>query len=214
MTAPDASGGIFDYERRLWAAGFDLVGGADEAGRGACAGPLVAAAVILDPTRISELDGLDDSKKLSAKKRERFYEVITRCARSWAVVEVSPGECDRLGIQEADLQGLRRALLRLDPEPDFALTDGFEVKGLPCPGLAVWKGDQVAGCVAAASIIAKTTRDRIMVGYESQYPGYEFGGHKGYCTKVHQRHLEELGPCEIHRLRYENVKSAARLVSP
>ncbi|RXM22176.1 ribonuclease HII, partial [Citrobacter sp. AAK_AS5] len=93
-----------------------------------------------------------------------------------------PSECDQLGMHEADLQGLRRALLRLDPQPGFALTDGFAVSGLACPGLAVWKGDQVAACVAAASIIAKVTRDRIMIDYDAQYEGYGFAEHKGYCT--------------------------------
>ena len=206
--------GIFGYERALWRAGFDLVAGADEAGRGACAGPLVAGAVILDERAVRHLDGLNDSKLLSAATRERLYDEIVACALAWSAVEVSPSECDQLGMHEADLQGLRRALLRLDPQPGFALTDGFAVSGLACPGLAVWKGDQVAACVAAASIIAKVTRDRIMIDYDAQYEGYGFAEHKGYCTAEHQRRLEDLGPCPIHRLRYENVQAAARVASP
>ena len=205
--------GIFGYERALWRAGFDLVAGADEAGRGACAGPLVAGAVILDERAVRHLDGLNDSKLLSAATRERLYDEIVACALAWSAVEVSPSECDQLGMHEADLQGLRRALLRLDPQPGFALTDGVAVSGLACPGLAVWKGDQVAACVAAASIIAKVTRDRIMIDYDAQYEGYGFAEHKGYCTAEHQRRLEDLGPCPIHRLRYENVQAAARVAS-
>ena len=205
--------GIFGYERALWRAGFDLVAGADEAGRGACAGPLMAGAVILDERAVRHLDGLNDSKLLSAATRERLYDEIVACALAWSAVEVSPSECDQLGMHEADLQGLRRALLRLDPQPGFALTDGFAVSGLACPGLAVWKGDQVAACVAAASIIAKVTRDRIMIDYDAQYEGYGFAEHKGYCTAEHQRRLEDLGPCPIHRLRYENVQAAARVAS-
>ena len=200
--------GIFGYERALWRAGFDLVAGADEAGRGACAGPLVAGAVILDERAVRHLDGLNDSKLLSAATRERLYDEIVACALAWSAVEVSPSECDQLGMHEADLQGLRRALLRLDPQPGFALTDGFAVSGLACPGLAVWKGDQVAACVAAASIIAKVTRDRIMKAYDEQFPSYGFAGHKGYCTAEHQLRLDELGPSTIHRMRYENVRRA------
>lgn len=213
MTVIRPGKGIFGYERALHRAGFQLVAGADEAGRGACAGPLVAGAVVLDERSARHLDGLNDSKLLTAKTRERLYDQITQYAVAWSVCEISPAECDLLGMHEADLQGLRRALLRLYPEPDFVLTDGFPVAGVGCPGLAMWKGDQVAACVAAASIIAKVTRDHIMCEFDQLYPGYEFAGHKGYCTPVHQRHLEEMGPCEIHRLRYENVRAAARVAS-
>ena len=214
MTTIRPGKGIFGYERALRRAGFGLVAGADEAGRGACAGPLVAGAVILNERAAIHLSGLNDSKLLTAATRERLYDEITACAIAWSVVEVSPTECDQLGMHEADLQGLRRALLRLSPEPEFALTDGFAVGGLTCPALALWKGDQVAACVAAASIIAKVTRDRIMTTYDEQYDGYGFAGHKGYCTAEHQRRLEELGPCPIHRMRYVNVRAAARVAIP
>lgn len=200
--------GIYGYERALARGGFAPVAGADEAGRGACAGPLVAAAVILDDRRSRRVEGLNDSKLLSEPTRERLYAEIVERAVAWAVVAIEPRECDALGMHEADLQGLRRALLRLDPAPAFALTDGFPVAGLGIPGLAVWKGDQVAACVAAASIIAKVTRDRIMESYDEQFPGYGFAGHKGYCTAEHQWRLDELGPCSIHRMRYENVRTA------
>ena len=205
--------GIYGYERALARAGFAPVAGADEAGRGACAGPLVAAAVILDDRTSRRVEGHNDSKLLSEPTRERLYAEIVEKAAAWAVVAIQPDECDTLGMHEADLQGLRRALLRLDVAPAFALTDGFPVAGLGIPGLAVWKGDQVAACVAAASIIAKVTRDRIMIDYDAQYEGYGFAEHKGYCTAEHQRRLEDLGPCPIHRLRYENVQAAARVAS-
>jgi len=201
--------GMYGYERALVRAGFSPVAGADEAGRGACAGPLVAAAVILDDTTSRRIEGLRDSKLLTPLARDRLYDQITDKAVSWAVVAVAPAECDELGMHEADLQGLRRALLRLDASPAFALTDGFPVAGLGCPGLAVWKGDQVAACVAAASIVAKVTRDRMMDALDERFPGYGFAVHKGYCTADHQQRLEALGPCPIHRMRYDNVRRAA-----
>ena len=200
--------GIYGYERALARAGFAPVAGADEAGRGACAGPLVAAAVILDDRKSRRVEGLNDSKLLSEPTRERLYAEIVERATAWAVVAIQPDECDALGMHEADLQALRRALLRLDVAPAFALTDGFPVAGLGIPGLAVWKGDQVAACVAAASIIAKVTRDRIMEAYDEQFPSYGFAGLKGYCTAEHQLRLDELGPSTIHRMRYENVRRA------
>lgn len=203
----------YGYERALDRAGLGPVAGADEAGRGACAGPLVAAAVILDDSPDGRIEGLDDSKRLTPRARERLYEEITTRARAWSCVRVEARECDRLGMSEADLQGLRRALLRLDPAPRFALTDGFAVPGLPVPGLGVWKGDQVCACVSAASIIAKVTRDRIMVAYDEQYPGYGFAAHKGYVTALHRERLSRLGPCAIHRLEFSNVRAAARLVT-
>ncbi|MGI5952306.1 MAG: ribonuclease HII [Brooklawnia sp.] len=200
--------GIHGYERALARAGFAPVAGADEAGRGACAGPLVAAAVILDDRPAGRIAGLADSKQLTATVRDELYEQIVARALAWSVVAVEADECDALGMHEADLQGLRRALLRLDTAPAFALTDGFPVAGLGIPGLALWKGDQVAACVSAASIVAKVTRDRIMDAHDTRYPGYGFAGHKGYCTAEHQARLDQLGPCPIHRMRYENVRRA------
>lgn len=208
--------GMYGYERALAKAGFAPVAGADEAGRGACAGPLVAAAVILDDTAGRRIEGLRDSKLLTPLARQRLYDQIAEKAVSWAVVAVGAAECDDLGMQEADLQGLRRALLRLTTAPAFALTDGFPVAGLGIPRLAVWKGDRVAACVAAASIVAKVTRDRIMDEFDERFPGYGFGVHKGYCTAEHQRNLDRLGPCPIHRMRYDNVRRAVatRMSSP
>ena len=194
------------YEAVLQRAGFELVAGADEAGRGACAGPLVAGAVVLRPGTV--IDGLADSKALSATTRERLYDEITGRALAWAVAVVGPDECDRLGMQRADIEGLRRAVLRLDVAPDFALTDGFAVDGLGCPNLGVWKGDQVVACVLAASIVAKVTRDRMMADLHARYPSYGFDVHKGYCTAEHQRRLVEHGPCPVHRRCFGNVRAA------
>jgi ribonuclease HII len=129
------------------------------------------------------------------------------------VVSVEPAECDALGMHVANISALRRALLRLDVAPTYVLTDGFSVDGLGVPGLAVWKGDRVAACVAAASIIAKVTRDRIMCELHEVYPQYEFSVHKGYCTPLHQERLDRYGPSATHRMRYENVSRTARVLS-
>ena len=190
------------YEALIRQAGFRLVAGADEAGRGACAGPLVAAAVILG----SEVpDGLDDSKRLTPARRDALFDAIYATARAVAWVSVEAADCDALGIQQADLGALRGAIAALAPTPDFAVTDGFAVPGLPCPSLGMWKGDQVVQCVAAASIVAKVTRDRIMDELDASYPGYGFAVHKGYATPAHQTALEDLGPCPQHRLSFRNV---------
>lgn len=205
--------GILGYERALARAGLAPVAGADEAGRGACAGPLVAAAVVLADTPARRITGLADSKLLTPRARERVHDEVMAKAVSVAWVRVEHDECDALGMHEADIQGLRRALLRLDVKPGYVLTDGFPVDGLGLPGLAVWKGDRVAACVAAASVVAKVTRDRIMTDYAQQYPGYGFEVHKGYTTAAHQRALERLGPSPIHRASYANV-ARAMVVAP
>ena len=195
--------GIYGYERALKRAGFDPVAGADEAGRGACAGPLVAAATILSDAKSRQIEGLKDSKLLTALQRERLYAEITRKAVAWSVVGIEPGECDALGMHVANVMALRMALLRLEVAPTYVLTDGFPVDGLGTPGLAVWKGDRVAACVAAASIIAKVTRDRIMAELDEAYPEYEFKVHKGYCTPLHQEKLDAHGlghpPDAVHQ---------------
>jgi len=203
--------GLYGYERALARVGFAPVAGADEAGRGACAGPLVAAAAILADTRSRQISLLRDSKLLSAAQRERAYDEILRKAVSWSVVVIEPGECDRLGMHVANVEALRRALHRLEVGPTCALTDGFGVDGLDVPGLAVWKGDRVAACVAAASIIAKVTRDRIMCELDAVHPEYAFKIHKGYCTPLHQERLDAYGPSATHRMRFVNVSRTARV---
>lgn len=204
--------GLYRYERSLRRGGFDRVAGADEAGRGACAGPLVAAAVILRPS--TRIEGLTDSKLLTARQRDRIYDQVVSRALAWTVVSVDPGECDTLGMHVANLAALRRAVLRLAETPDFVLTDGFAVDGLGVPNLAVWKGDQVAACVAAASVVAKVTRDRIMTSAHDTYPDYAFDIHKGYCTGLHQARLDEHGPSAIHRWCFDNVRRAAKVKVP
>lgn len=199
--------GAYGYERALVRAGLGPVAGADEAGRGASAGPLVAAAVILPPDK--PIKGLDDSKALTAAARERLYEQILKKAVAVAWASVEPAECDELGMHQADLHGLRRAVGRLPVPAGFVITDGFPVDGLGVPGLAMWKGDKVSACVSAASIVAKVTRDRIMAEYQQSYPQYGFAVHKGYNTRVHQAALEEHGPSPIHRWCFENVRLSA-----
>jgi ribonuclease HII len=204
--------GIYGYERALRRAGLDPVAGADEAGRGACAGPLVASAVILSDTKGRQIPGLNDSKLLTALQRERLYTEITRKAIAWTVVSLEPGECDALGMHVANVMALRMALLRLEVAPTYVLTDGFAVDGLGTPGLAIWKGDRVAACVAAASIIAKVTRDRVMCELDQMYPQYEFHEHKGYCTPLHQERLDAYGPSPAHRMRFINVSRTTRVL--
>src|SRR6476619_6084404 len=155
--------GLYGYERALHRAGMSHIAGVDEAGRGACAGPLVAGAAILRPGKGGEIPGLADSKLLTEKARERCYAQIVRRALAWSVVVIEPDECDRLGMHVANIEALRRAVALLDVPPQYVLTDGFPVDGLGRPGLAVWKGDRVAACIAAASVLAKVTRDRMMV---------------------------------------------------
>ena len=205
--------GLYGYERALRRHGLEPIAGVDEAGRGACAGPLVAAAAILPAGDRGVVPGLADSKLLTEKARERCYEQVVRRALAWSVVVIEHDECDRLGMHVANVEALRRALARLDVRPSYVLTDGFPVDGLGVPGLAVWKGDRVAACVAAASIIAKVTRDRIMCELDSAYPEYEFSVHKGYCTPLHQERLDEHGPSAIHRMRYENVSRTVKVSS-
>ncbi len=198
--------GLYGYERALRRAQLSPVAGVDEAGRGACAGPLVAAAAILPEGSSGRVPGLADSKLLTANARERCYEQVVRRALSWSVVVIGPEECDRLGMHVANIEALRRSLARLQVRPSYILTDGFPVDGLEVPGLAMWKGDRVAACISAASVIAKVTRDRIMCSLHEQYPGYDFATHKGYITSSHSAALAEHGPCGIHRRRFVNVR--------
>lgn len=198
--------GLYGYERALRRAGMAPIAGVDEAGRGACAGPLVAAAVILPEGRRGEVPGLADSKLLTPAARERCYDEVMDRVLSWSVVVVDSEECDRLGMHVANVEALRRALARLDVRPAYVLTDGFPVDGLGVPGLAVWKGDRVSACIAAASVLAKVTRDRIMLELHASYPQFDFATHKGYVTTSHTAALAEHGPCPVHRRRFVNVR--------
>jgi ribonuclease HII len=197
--------GLYALDRTLHRRGFALVGGADEAGRGACAGPLVTAAVVLPGGKRGEIPELADSKLLTPIARERVYEHVVARALSYAVVVVPAGEVDARGLHRCNLEALRRALGQLAPRPDYVLTDGFRVDGLGVPGLAVWKGDRVSACIAAASVIAKVTRDRMMTDMHELYPQYDFAQHKGYITPDHAAALTRHGPCPEHRMSYANV---------
>ncbi|OUC91092.1 ribonuclease HII [Streptosporangium minutum] len=193
--------GLYGYERALARRGLGPVAGVDEAGRGACAGPLVVAAVVLG----RRIDGLSDSKLLTAARRESLYERITATAGAVSVVVIDPAEIDARGLHKSNIEGMRRAVARLSCDLGYVLTDGFPVPGLPVPSLGVWKGDQVAACVAAASIVAKVTRDRMMTALGDRHPEYGFAVHKGYGTVDHRRALKTYGPCPAHRFSFATV---------
>jgi len=208
IPAEDPPDTLWDMERRLRRRGFAAIAGADEAGRGACAGPLVAAACILPAGRRGRVPGLADSKLLTAAARERVYAEVVDRAVAWSVVVIDVADLDARGMHVTNIEALRRAVCALDPGPDYVLTDGFPVSGVAVPTLAVWKGDRVAACVAAASVLAKVTRDRIMLELHERWPEYDFAGHKGYITDVHSAALDRHGPCPEHRMRFVNVARA------
>jgi ribonuclease HII len=207
---PRRDGGLASYERVLSRAGLAPVAGIDEAGRGACAGPLVVAAVILQPARVARIRDLGDSKALAERVREEAYDQIMRVASDVSVLVIPAADIDRHGLHVCNVAGMRRALAGLAARPGFVLTDGFPVRGLATPALAMWKGDQVAASVAAASIVAKVTRDRLMCDLAKEYPEYGFESHKGYSTRSHMRALNEHGPCSEHRRSFVNVSAAVR----
>ncbi|GAC79828.1 RNase HII [Gordonia malaquae] len=182
------------------------VAGVDEAGRGACAGPLVVAACVLGPAQLKSLADLDDSKRLSESTRDRLFDAVRRHAVASCVVIVDAPEVDRIGVHVANIEGMRRAVAGLDVRPGYVLSDGFGVPGLPMPSLPVIGGDANAACIAAASILAKVTRDRIMTDLDASVPGYDFAVHKGYSTAHHMSRLDALGPSAEHRLSYRNVR--------
>jgi ribonuclease HII len=190
-------------------AGFAPVAGIDEAGRGACAGPLVVAAVVLDPASIRRMPGLADSKLLSPQAREDAYAEVLRRAVDWHVVVIGSDQIDATGLHVCNVSGMRRAYAGLRSKPGYVLTDGFPVRGLGAPALAVWKGDRVTASVAAASVLAKVSRDRMMRDLHERYPLYGFDRHKGYVTDEHVRALAEHGPCPVHRYSFVNVVRAA-----
>ena len=194
---------IDHYERLLHAEGFRLVAGVDEAGRGALAGPLVAAAVIL-PAGFG-VDQLKDSKALTAPQRERWFERIRSDAVAVAVCRALPGRIDHRGLHVSNLALMRRALKRLAVPPDFVLMDGFAPRGLRMPHLSMKKGDVVAASVAAASIVAKVTRDRTMDRYHRRFPQYGFDRHRGYGTASHRGAIARYGPSPIHRMSFKGM---------
>lgn len=194
------------YERALREQGFRRIAGVDEAGRGALAGPLVAAAVILPED--FDREGIDDSKVLSATRREACYARIVEAAVV-AVCRVQPARIDRRGLHRSNLALLRRAARELDPQPDYVLTDGFPVPRMPWPSLSIKKGDAVTASVAAASIVAKVTRDRVMDRLHRRFPEFGFDHNRGYGTPDHLDALDRLGPTPVHRLSFSCVGQAA-----
>jgi ribonuclease HII len=211
---PRRDGGLAAYETVLARAGFAPVAGIDEAGRGACAGPLVVAAVVLDPASIRRMPGLADSKLLTPQAREEAYAEVLRRAIDWHVVVIGADQIDATGLHVCNVSGMRRAFAGLRAVPGYVLTDGFPVRGLGVPGLAVWKGDRVTASVAAASVVAKVSRDRMMRDLHERYPLYGFDRHKGYVTDDHVRALAEHGPSPVHRYSFVNVTRVAGLVNP
>ena len=186
------------FERDAWAQGFVRVAGVDEAGRGPLAGPLVAAAVVLQ----EPIPGLDDSKKLTPEKREALFALLHSGGHAIGVHCVPPAEIDRLGIQQANYLAMAQAAAALKPAADLLLIDGFQVPGIATPQCRIIKGDQRSLSIAAASIVAKVTRDRMMEALDDAYPCYMFRNHKGYGTEMHLALLAKHGPCPAHRMSF------------
>lgn len=194
-------------ESLLIEAGITPLAGVDEAGRGACAGPLVIASVVLADPFAPELAKVRDSKDVSEPEREKLFDLVTSLALSISVITVPAAEVDSRGVHAANLDGMRRAVQGLSVTPSYVLTDGYAIEGLAIPNVAVWKGDQVVTCISAASIIAKVTRDRAMRELDVTFPDYGFAKHKGYITKVHTEALQKYGPCIEHRRSFANISA-------
>jgi len=195
-------GTMFEDEAR--AGGFEFVAGLDEVGRGALAGPVVAAAVILDP-RAALPAGLNDSKKLTARQRERIAEELRAAAIAYSVGRIEPDEIDRINILQATRRAMLAALDQLATPADYLLIDALELKDANLPQRAIIRGDSISASIAAASIIAKTFRDRLMREYHDLYPQYNFAAHVGYGTRVHMQALRTHGACPIHRKSFRGV---------
>jgi ribonuclease HII len=194
-------------ELTLIKAGIKNIAGVDEAGRGPCAGPLVVACVILKNPLSPDLNDVKDSKELSPKAREDLYKVIVDNSLAYSIIEVSVSEIDSLGLHKCNIEGMRRAINALSIKPEYVLTDGYPIPGLTTPNLAVWKGDQVAISISAASILAKVYRDKIMIELDKEYPKYGLAGHKGYITASHTAAIKEHGVLPIHRKSFANISS-------
>jgi len=192
-------------ELTLIKAGIKNIAGVDEAGRGPCAGPLVVACVILKNPLSPDLNDVKDSKELSPKAREDLYKVIVDNSLAYSIIEVSVSEIDSLGLHKCNIEGMRRAINALSIKPEYVLTDGYPIPGLTTPNLAVWKGDQVAISISAASILAKVYRDKIMIELDKEYPNYGLAGHKGYITASHTAAIKEHGVLPIHRKSFANI---------
>ena len=194
------------FESELYAAGYRLIAGADEVGRGALAGPVVAAAVILNPFNVPE--GINDSKKLTKLQRQRLEAQLKETAIAYSVARIEHDEIDQINIHHASLRAIGEAVKALQPIPDYVLIDGkFKVPQLACPQMSIIKGDSLSVSIGAASIIAKVARDCWMKEYDEHFPGYGFASHVGYNTRTHQNAIARLGPSAIHRLTFHGVQS-------
>ena len=205
----------FEFERVLWSRSVMRVAGVDEAGRGPLAGPVVAAAAILPPRWAdtglpAELAGLNDSKQLTAVQREKFFEFLTRCAEvEFAIAQVDAGVIDEINVLQATHRAMNAALAQLTPLPPHALVDGRPVKTLRVPQTAIVKGDARSYSIAAASVLAKVTRDRRMQALHAQFPAYGFDQHKGYGTAQHLAAIAQHGACPVHRKSFAPLKPPA-----
>jgi len=192
-------------ESQLLQSGIKYIAGVDEAGRGPCAGPLVVAAAILKDPLSSALKDVKDSKQLSSLQRDHLFELVKSNSLSYSIIEISAEEIDMLGLHKCNVEGMRRAINALDTCADYVLTDGYSIPGLTIPNLAIWKGDQVAVSISAASILAKVYRDRIMIELDKRYPKYGLANHKGYITASHTAAIKEFGVLPIHRKSFANI---------
>jgi ribonuclease HII len=203
----------FEFERALWQKNLTRVAGVDEAGRGPLAGPVVAAAAILpakwaDAGLPRELDGLNDSKQLTEIQREKFFAFLATCGEiQFAIAQIEAAEIDEINILRATHEAMNAALTKLNPQPQHALVDGRHVKTMRVPQTAIIKGDARSYSIAAASVLAKVTRDRLMREFDRQFPGYGFAEHKGYGTARHLAAIEKFGACPIHRRSFAPLKT-------
>jgi ribonuclease HII len=194
-------------EQTLLKAGLKKIAGVDEAGRGPCAGPLVVAAVILKDPLSPALSEVTDSKALTELKRDQLFDVVIKNAFAYSIIEITSQEIDQLGLHKCNIEGMRRAVIGLKILPEYVLTDGYAIPGLNTPNLSVWKGDQVAISLSAASILAKVYRDRIMIDLDKTYPNYGLASHKGYITPLHTEAIKRYGVLPIHRKSFANIAS-------
>ncbi len=197
------------FEREAQTASARFIAGVDEAGRGPLAGPIVAAAVILG----GRIEGVDDSKRLTARAREALFDLITGGDHAVGVAIVSADRIDRIGIQPANYEAMAKALAALEPQPEFALVDGFNIPGCAFRHRRIVKGDQRSWSIGAASIVAKVTRDRLMIALDAEHPEYGFARHKGYGTAAHLEALARFGPCPAHRRSFAPLAVAAETMS-
>jgi ribonuclease HII len=205
MTSLRSQSKLLNIESKLRDSGIIRIAGVDEAGRGPCAGPLVVAAVILKDSNSQALARVRDSKELSEKVRKELFPIVKEESLAFSIIEIWPMELDELGLHKSNLEGMRRAVSTLTVVPEYVLTDGYAIEGMDMPTLAVWKGDQVALSISAASILAKVHRDQIMIELDAKHPGYGFAAHKGYITAAHTAALEKLGVSQVHRRSFANI---------